>query len=52
VIGAVIIVLVVVVILPVSYLMLGGIVAALFGHTARATAERDHEGSELIDLNR
>lgn len=50
--GPVIIVVVLVVVLPVAILMGGAVIAAVFGHLMRTTAERDHEGSELVDLNR
>ena len=50
-IGVVIIVLVLVVLFPVSVLVLGGVVAAVLGHSLKADAEARYEGSELIDLN-
>ena len=49
--GAVIIVVVLLVVLPVAFLIGGAIVAAIFGESLRRDAERRHEGSELLDLN-
>lgn len=50
-IGVLIVVLVVLVVLPVSFLMMGGVVSALFGWTLKDNAEAAHEGSELLDTN-
>lgn len=50
-IGAVIIVVVLLVVLPVSFLVGGGVFAAILGSSLKADAEHRHEGSELIDLN-
>lgn len=49
--GPVIIVVVLLVVLPVAFLVGGAVIAAVFGHLMRTTAERDHQGSELVDLN-
>lgn len=49
--GAVIVVLVTVVLLPVGFLVGGAVVAAGLGSALTATKERDHEGSELVELN-
>ena len=49
--GAVIIVLVVVIALPVTIMMSGALAAALIGTTAKADAEARHEGSELVELS-
>lgn len=49
--GAVIIVIVVVVALPVAYLMTGAILSAVMGWSLRANGEDTHPGSELTDLN-
>lgn len=49
--GAVIIVLVIVVILPVTYLITGGVVAAIVGWALKANGEDTHPDSELTDLN-
>jgi hypothetical protein len=49
--GAVIIVLVVVVFLPVTLMMSGAVASAVIGWAAKGDAEARHEGSELIDLS-
>jgi hypothetical protein len=49
--GAVIIVALVVVALPVTFLMTGGVLSAIFGWVAKTHAEDTHPGSELTDLN-
>ena len=49
--GAVIIVIVVLFVLPPLFLLLGMIFSALLGWASKAHAEDTHEGSELIDLN-
>ena len=49
--GAAIIVIVLVIAIPVVVLMSGGMGAAIIGHFLRADADKDHEGSELVDLN-
>ena len=50
--GALIMVVVLVVVIPVGVLMTGGVVAGLVGHLLTHEAEVKHEGSELIALNR
>ena len=50
-IGAAIIVLVLVVVIPGTVLMSGSIGAGIIGHFLRNEADATHEGSELIDLN-
>ena len=50
--GPIIIVFVVVIALPVSFLIGGGIVAAILSSALKSNAEATHEGSELIQLNR
>jgi len=52
VIGVVIIVFVLVIVLPVSFLMGGAAVAAILSSALKSNAEATHPGSELIDLNR
>ena len=42
---------VVVVVLPVSFILMGAAVSALFGWTLKDNAEALHEGSDLIDTN-
>ena len=51
-IGGVLIAVVIVVVLPVAFMMSGAAASVLLGWLLRDTAERDHAGSELIDLNR
>jgi hypothetical protein len=52
VIGAVLIVIALVVVIPVSVTMTGAIVATLLGWNLRSDAEATHAGSELVELNR
>ena len=49
--GAVIIVIVVVVALPVTFLITGGVLSAFFGWSAKTHAEDTHPNSELTELN-
>ena len=49
--GAVILAFVIVVVLPVTILMSGAVVAGLMGWTATEDAKSRHDGSELIDLS-
>lgn len=49
--GAVVIVVVLVVAIPVTVLVSGALVAAILGWALKETAEADHRGSELVDLN-
>lgn len=49
--GAVIIVILVVVALPVAFFLTGGVLSALFGWSAKTHAEATHPNSELTDLN-
>jgi hypothetical protein len=50
--GAVILAIVLVVVIPVTVLMSGGVAAAVIGHFLREEGEASHPDSELIDLNR
>ncbi|MFP5327070.1 MAG: hypothetical protein ACLGHT_06275 [Acidimicrobiia bacterium] len=50
-IGAVAIVVIVVVALPVAFLMGGAVLSALFGWSLHKEAETVHEGSEYVELN-
>ena len=50
--GAVIIVIVLVVILPIAFILSGLLVAIILGAALKQNGEATHEGSELIDLNR
>lgn len=49
--GAAIMVILLLVVLPVSMLIGGGILAAIFGQSLTTAKERDHEGTELVDLS-
>ena len=49
--GAVLIVVFILFVLVPSFLMLGGIVSALIGWTAKTFAEKQNEGSDLIETN-
>lgn len=49
--GAVVIVIVLLVVLPIGFIVGGAAVAALLGSTLKERAEVTHEGSELIELN-
>ena len=49
--GAVIMVIILLVVLPVSFLVGGAVLAAIFGSSLTAAKERDHAGSELVELN-
>jgi hypothetical protein len=50
--GAVLIVVVLVVVIPVGVLISGGVAAAVLGWSLKEDAERRNEGSELVELNR
>jgi hypothetical protein len=49
--GALILALIIVVVIPVSVCMTGAVVAGILGWSAKEDAEARHEGSELIDLS-
>ncbi|HEX7166580.1 MAG TPA: hypothetical protein VF230_06340 [Acidimicrobiales bacterium] len=49
--GAVLVVVAVVLVLPPLFMMLGLLVSAAIGWTAKTNAEAVHEGSELIETN-
>ena len=51
-IGAILIVLVIVIALPVGLLISGGVASAILGWFLREDAEESHAGSELLDLPR
>ncbi len=51
-IGAVLMVLALLVVIPVGVLTAGAVAAAVIGTTLKDDAEQRHEGSELLDLNR
>ena len=50
-IGALIMAIVILIVLPVAFLMTAALITALMGWWLRRTIEDDHEGSELVDLN-
>jgi hypothetical protein len=52
VIGAIILAIVIVIVIPVSVLMTGGIAAGIIGHFLKEEGEASHPGSELLELNR
>lgn len=49
--GALILAVIIVVAIPVSVCMTGGVVAGILGWALKDNGEATHEGSELIDLN-
>ena len=49
--GAIILTVVIVFVLPSAVLMSGGVAAAVLGHFLKSEADERHAGSELIDLN-
>lgn len=49
--GAIILVLVIVFVLPSAILISGGIASAVLGFFLKDEADRRHAGSELLDLN-
>ena len=49
--GAAIIVVVLVIVIPVGVLMSGAMASAVIGWFVRDEADKNHEGSELVDLN-
>jgi hypothetical protein len=51
-IGAILMAVVIVVVIPVGVLMSGAVAAALLGTAATSDAEARYEGSELIDLTK
>ena len=51
-IGAIVLAVVLVFVIPVGVLMSGAVAAALLGTAATSDAEARYEGSELLDLNK
>ncbi len=51
VIGAILVVIAIVIVMPIGFMMMGAAISALFGATLKSHAEATHEGSELIDTN-
>jgi hypothetical protein len=49
--GAVIITIVLLVVIPVSVILTGAVVAGILGWSLKENGDATHEGSELIDLN-
>ena len=49
--GALILAVVILVVIPVSIAMTGGLFAGVLGWALKENGEATHEGSELIDLN-
>lgn len=49
--GAALVIIALLVVIPVGVLMTGGVAAGLIAHVLRTDVEKTHEGSELIDLN-
>ena len=50
--GAILLAVIIVVAIPVSVCMTGGIVSAILGWALKDNGEATHEGSELIALNK
>lgn len=50
-IGAIILAVVILVVIPVGFLMTMAVVSAIMGFALRSNAEAEHADSELIDLN-
>jgi hypothetical protein len=51
-IGAIVLAVVIVIVIPVGVVMSGAVAAALLGTAATSDAEARYEGSELVDLNK
>lgn len=49
--GALIIAVVLLVVIPVSVILTGAVVAGILGWALKENGDATHEGSELIDLN-
>ena len=50
-IGAIIIAVVIIILIPVGFLMTMAVPASLFGFLLKSKAERDHADSELLETN-
>lgn len=50
-IGPIVIIVVLLVVLPLSFFLIGTILSVVLGHTLRKEGEYMNEGSELIELN-
>jgi hypothetical protein len=49
--GAVLIVVVIVIVMPIGFMWMGAAIAAAFGASLKSHAEHRNEGSELIETN-
>ena len=49
--GALIITIVLVVVIPISVILTGALIAGILGWALKDNGDATHEGSELIDLN-
>ena len=49
--GALIILVALFVVLPVGFIITGGVLSVVLGHSLRKEGEYRHEGSELIETN-
>jgi hypothetical protein len=49
--GALIITIVLIVIIPISVILTGALIAGILGWALKDNGDATHEGSELIDLN-
>ena len=50
--GAIIVAVIIVIVLPVTFFVTGAVVAVILGWTLKDNGEATHEGSEYIELNR
>jgi hypothetical protein len=49
--GAIILAVVIVIVLPIAFMLSGAVAAALLGWSLKSEAEATHQGSELLDTN-
>lgn len=49
--GAVLVVIALLIVIPVGIIISGGVLAAIISHVLRVEVDKNHEGSELLDLN-
>jgi hypothetical protein len=50
-IGAIILAVVILVVIPVGFLMTMAVVSGIMGFAMKTNADAEHDGSELVDLN-
>jgi nitrogen fixation-related uncharacterized protein len=50
--GAIVVAIIIVILIPVSLMMSGAVVAGLLGWALKDDAAERYEGSELVDLNK